>query len=151
MGNCLPCGKTRQLRRELQECTKENTPYLTLTGNVLCKVVDVYDGDTVTVAFRLESTSYKLKVRLFGIDAPEIRTQDAVEKRDALISRDVLRNKVLNKLVWLECKGKEKYGRLLGVLYDENKKENINEYMVIKHHAVPYDGKGPRGRNRQRE
>lgn len=105
-----------------------------------CKVVKVYDGDTITVAGYLKGDPecYKFKVRLNGIDSPELRGSNENEKKHAIISRDALSNKILNNIVTLDIKGTEKYGRLLAdVLYDGT---NMNEWMVNNGYAVKYDG-----------
>lgn len=47
------------------------------------KVVKVYDGDTITIASKLPyiaSPIYNFHVRLNGIDAPEIRSKNEIEK-----------------------------------------------------------------------
>lgn len=105
-----------------------------------CKVIKVYDGDTITVAAYLKGDSqcYKFKVRLNGIDSPELRGSNENEKKHAVISRDVLSDKILNNIVTLDIKGTEKYGRLLAdVIYDGT---NMNEWMINNGYAVKYDG-----------
>lgn len=44
------------------------------------KVLDVYDGDTVTILFQLGSMFFKEKLRLASVDAPEIKTRNPAEK-----------------------------------------------------------------------
>lgn len=105
-----------------------------------CKVIKVYDGDTITVAAFLKGDPecYKFQVRLNGIDSPEMRGSSENEKKHAIISRDALSEQILNKIIKLEIKGKEKYGRLLAdVLYNG---KNMNEWMVQNGYAVKYDG-----------
>lgn len=51
-----------------------------------CKIVEVYDGDTVTVEIKR-----RVRVRLLGCWAPEIRTRDDQEKRQARASREHLK------------------------------------------------------------
>ena len=105
-----------------------------------CKVIKVYDGDTITVAGYLKGDPecYKFKVRLNGIDSPELRGSNENEKKHAIIARDALSNKILNNMVILDIKGTEKYGRLLAdVLYDGT---NMNEWMINNGYAVKYDG-----------
>lgn len=66
-------------------------------------VVDVHDGDTL----RLQSGQ---RVRLWGIDAPELRQPYGVEARDHLARL------VKGKVVRLEPHGEDRYGRLLAVV-----------------------------------
>ena len=43
------------------------------------RVIKVYDGDTITIQFRLpykESPLYKISVRLNGLDCPELKTKN---------------------------------------------------------------------------
>jgi len=106
-----------------------------------CKVIGVYDGDTITVAAYLKKDPqcYKFKVRLSGIDSPEMRGSSDNEKKHAIESRDALKEQILDKIVCLDISGLEKYGRILAdVIYDG---KNMNEWMLNNHYAVPYDGK----------
>merc|ERR1719231_1697933 len=87
--------------RRLAKCTQSNT--LKFVPDVRrARVVSVYDGDTITVAARHHKGSPALfKVRLAGIDAPEMRGGSAAEKQAALAARDFLRDLVLEKHVTL--------------------------------------------------
>jgi len=105
-----------------------------------CKVIKVYDGDTITVAAFLKGDPecYKFRVRLNGIDSPELRGSGENEKKHAVISRDALSSQILNKIITLDVKGNEKYGRVLAdVLHNGI---NMNEWMVQNGYAVKYDG-----------
>jgi micrococcal nuclease len=99
------------------------------------KVINVYDGDTITIAMWIGFQKYSFKLRLFGIDTPEIRSAD---KEKAIIARDYLKNIILNKKVKITFDKEEKYGRLLGIVYYNNK--NINNLMVEKGYAKVYFG-----------
>ena len=74
----------------------------------------------------------KVKIRLSGIDTPEIRGS---EREDGLVSRDFLRSLVLDKEIILQTfKDKTgKYGRYIGVLHLDG--QNINELLVETGHA----------------
>ena len=49
------------------------------------KVIKIVDGDTIDVMLDLGfDIMYKSRVRLFGIDTPESRTRDKVEKNMVL-------------------------------------------------------------------
>lgn len=89
-------------------------------------VTDVYDGDTITVDIDLGfwTTIRKQKIRLFGINAPELKGDS---RESGLVSKLWLEKMVLGKSIILESiKDKsEKYGRLLGIIYLETK--TINE------------------------
>ena len=73
-----------------------------------------------------------------GYDSPELRTKDEEEKKAAIIARDVLKNKILNKIVDIHCGKFDKYGRLLGNIYYN--KTNINEWMITNNYGYIYNG-----------
>ena len=92
------------------------------------KIIGVYDGDTVTALVDLGfGITNKIKVRLKGINTPELR---GVERAQGIISRDFLREKILNKDIVIETfkDKKGKYGRYIGTLWIND--ENINELLV---------------------
>jgi len=137
------------LKSDLDTCTTKNTPFFTFAcKEFLCKCISVYDGDTITVAFKpfsnVENTNvgsiYKYNIRLAGIDTPEIRTKNPDEKKRAIVIRDKLREKILNKFVFIKCGKFDKYGRLLGDVYDEKKTEHINKWLIDNGFAYAYDG-----------
>lgn len=103
-------------------------------------VTKVYDGDTCTVDIDLGLGSWIRgeKVRLYRINAPEVR---GAERPAGLRSRDFLRSKILDKEVLLETvkDKKGKYGRYLADIWlkDENGNwANINDLLVQQGHAV---------------
>lgn len=103
------------------------------------KVVDVYDGDTCTVAFQLNGQWYHTKLRLLGIDTPEIRGSPADVKVKAFAARDALSELVLGKVVELKnAKMEKKWGRLLADIYIGSL--HVNKYMLDNGYGVPYDG-----------
>ena len=107
------------------------------------KVTKVIDGDTIDVIIDLGfDIMYKSRVRLFGIDTPESRTRDLVEKKYGLMSKDFLKDKFKNaeKIVIKTHKGEEtgKFGRILGEIFCDN--VNINQQMCDVGHAVAYYG-----------
>jgi micrococcal nuclease len=58
----------------------------------VAEVVSVYDGDTCTCVVDLGfKTFQRIKVRLVGIDTPEIRTKDLEEKKKRLVKRKNIR------------------------------------------------------------
>ena len=117
----------------LENCKYFNFFILYLYMNKLYKynatVVKVYDGDTITcdidVGFGI--ILRKQKIRLFGLNTPEVRGK---EKELGIISRDKLREKILNKSIILETikDKKGKYGRWLGIIHLNE--ENINEWLI---------------------
>ena len=103
-----------------------------------CKVVKVYDGDTITVAFYLNRTLYRTNVRLLGIDCAELKGSSEEEKKMAVAARDALSAKIMNEVVELRKTSTEKYGRLLAEVWLGD--TNVNVWMLLNNYAVPYDG-----------
>lgn len=130
-----------------EDCTLENTPWLSLNGIICqCKVIDVYDADTVTIVLNWNSSMYKVKCRLFGIDSAEKRTKNKEEKALSLEATEWLKSVIYNKVIWVKCGKWGKYGgRMLGVLYlseeDLKNDKSINYSIVEKGYAYKYDGK----------
>ena len=59
------------------ENTTIDVPEFSLSGyKCYCKVLDVYDGDTITLGFIFSKNIYKKRCRLEGIDCAEIRTKN---------------------------------------------------------------------------
>lgn len=91
-------------------------------------VTSVHDGDTIT----LHTEAGTKKIRLAGIDAPEIKQPYGIESRDAL------RQDVLNRTVTVDTTKLDKYGRSVGkVLIDD---EDINLKQVTRGLAWVYTG-----------
>ena len=66
------------------------------TLSYLCykvEVVDVYDGDTITI----DINDRHVRIRLAGIDAPELNAKTQEEKNEAIQSRDYLESLLLDK------------------------------------------------------
>lgn len=104
--------------------------------NYLAIITKVHDGDTVTADVDLGFGLWLRgqKIRLSGINAPELRLPEGA------ISRDFLTDLVIGKIVTLDTikDKKEKYGRWLGVIWVG--KVNVNELMVAKNLAVIMEG-----------
>ena len=102
----------------------------------------VYDGDTVTVDFDLGFgiTFSGQKIRLLGINAPEVR---GPQRPDGLKSRDALRDRIGNK--WVKVKTHKdrrgKYGRWLGEIYLLDEDESVNQWLIKEGLATEYKKK----------
>ncbi len=105
------------------------------------KVVDVYDGDTCKVVFPVLRKLYKFNCRILGVDTPEIRTRNKEEKEYGLKVRDKLRERILDKVVWIECGDFDKYGRLLiDIKNPLLEGEKISEWLIKNKYAFAYNG-----------
>jgi micrococcal nuclease len=107
------------------------------------KVTNVVDGDTIDVELDLGfNISYSQRVRLAGIDTPESRTKDKMEKALGLESKQRLKD-VLSKaqLVVIRTElpdSSEKYGRILGWLFVDGAEKSVNEALVADGYAWGY-------------
>jgi len=116
--------------------------FFTLADDYLAKIVKVVDGDTVNAVLDLPGFGLcKFKVRLYGINTPELRPPKIDPKRDEIIikakeAKKVLSSKVLNQIVTLKCYGWGKYGRLLAEIIVGD--ENINEWLVKNGYGERY-------------
>lgn len=106
--------------------------------NYKATITAVYDGDTVTadVDLGFYMIQKKVKIRLYGIDTPELRDKNPELKLAAQNSRDALKKHVLNQEVTLKSYGKGKYGRWLCEIFVGD--TNINQWLIEKGLAKPY-------------
>lgn len=110
-----------------------------LTGNAHAgRIIEgmvraVYDGDTVLLTTREES---RLKVRLYGIDAPETNKPDKPGQPYGGISRRTLMYKIMGRRVSAEIVDMDQYKRAVAVIRYEGR--DINREMVSEGAAWAY-------------
>jgi len=110
------------------------------------KVVRIVDGDTVDVDIDLGFGVWlrKERIRLLGIDTPESRTRDKVEKKYGLAAKAFLKKTLGTSPILKTTKdGKGKFGRILGeflIDFDDGTRINVNQFLVDNYHAVQYQG-----------
>jgi micrococcal nuclease len=104
------------------------------------QVVKIVDGDTVDVLIDLGfELTKKERVRIAGIDTPEKRTTNELEKRLGKEASNFAE-------VWFSQPGQiivktekdEKYGRMLGYFY--RGEESYSELAIAQGYAWVYDG-----------
>ena len=122
----------------------------------------IVDGDTVDVDIDLGFSTVlkKQRVRLMGIDTPESRTRDKVEKLFGKASKAHLKHLLSEGDITLVSHDKGKFGRILGELFvshvdseedwmDESEghqtfesstRVSVNQQMINDSHAVEYTG-----------
>jgi micrococcal nuclease len=116
------------------------------------KVVKVVDGDTVDVDIDLGFGIWMKdeRVRIMGIDTPESRTRDKVEKKFGLAAKERLKQ-LLGKDTVLKTQVnkngedmKGKFGRILGDFhtydYDTDSVRAVTSILIDEGHAVLYFG-----------
>jgi endonuclease YncB( thermonuclease family) len=126
--------------------------------HVPVRIIRIYDGDTLWVAFRVwwsvgqkpprGQQWYHVCVRTLGYDSPEIRQPRSLSedvrrerKQKAYAARDALSEFTKGEIYATFGKW-DKYGRALATLYrmGPDGLEDINEQMVQQGYGVPYFG-----------
>ena len=133
---------------DLVQKTKQNTPLFSLEGREFdAKVVYIYDGDTIHVVFKVFGEYHRWNCRISGVDTPELRTKNEAEKQMGYKVRDIIRERLMDKLVRVKCGEFDKYGRLLLDVYmpDEHRTEGkevetLSEWLIENKYAYSYDG-----------
>ena len=144
----MMCEDSKELICELNNCGK-HTPTFTLVNQIkLCKVVDIYDGDSCKVIFKHNGIINKWNIRMNGYDSPEIRPSVKLKNRDeikkkAIEAKEYLKSLIMNEnqLVYLKCSEFDKYGRLLGNIFiNKDDNESVNDIMIASEYAYEYHG-----------
>ena len=118
------------------------------------KILRVVDGDTVDVDIDLGFGvwMHKERVRMMGIDTPESRTRDKVEKKFGLASKEYVKAylpigamQILKTEIDKSGEDKKgKFGRILGdfLVYDskEDAQKKLTEIMISQGYGVAYHG-----------
>lgn len=142
---------------------KKNFDLENIEGNFY--VESVYDGDTITILVPTKLTVYNMissntivsqqnlkedkiilnqvKVRLYGIDTPELKSSLNIPNREEYIkkaneAKKFLLTTILNKIIRVKFLLNDKYGRPLAIIYHNN--IDINQLMIEKGFAKSYDG-----------
>ena len=118
--------------------------------NYNAKCVNIVDGDTIDAEIDLGfDVKVKKRIRLAGINAPESRTRNKVEKKLGLAAKERLKELMEGAANCFELESQElgKFGRVLGRLHidkiagkDRITKVCVNDCLVEEGHAVEYDG-----------
>jgi micrococcal nuclease len=144
MGNSVAKYRNQRTFNQLMNINPEQVELFSLKGvKYPCRIVSVYDGDTCTAMFKMNKKPVKFKVRMLGYDSPEMKprlnlpNRDQI-KRDAVVAKEALISKTKDREISLHCGDWDKYGRLLGTLYENNK--SINEWMILSGYGYRYDG-----------
>lgn len=160
MGNCI-CQESN-VHPDLQmidlempdyiykDSTDQNTPVYSFNHmKKKIKVLRVIDGDTLDIALYSDDTRriFKYRVRLYGIDTPEKKPLQSNPNREKEIEASKQSMKAMqdmvdqnSQLMYMLFHTPDKYGRLLGTLYDK-KGVDINQWMIKQGHAIEYFGK----------
>jgi endonuclease YncB( thermonuclease family) len=95
------------------------------------KDIQVIDGDTIHIG--------KHKYRFFGIDAPETKQiceKDNKKIQCGVIAKNVLKDKIADKIPECVVKDKDRYQRLVAECFIG--KQSLSRFMVREGYAVAY-------------
>ena len=104
----------------------------------------IVDGDTIDVILDLGfDLKMESRIRFAGINAPESRTRDPVEKEQGLAAKRYVEDWISalegRIIIQTSLDDRGKYGRILGrILSDDG--DCLNDEMVSLGHATPYHG-----------
>jgi endonuclease YncB( thermonuclease family) len=148
--------------REMYRQHGSNTPYFSLKGvETYARVIDVYDGDTITLVFDVNGFFLKFKCRLIGIDTCEIHSKNKENKQLAQLAKNRLFNLITNTamnednskkelvkyfdenmfVIWIKCQEFDKYGRLLIDCYlTAESQKSFSDVLLEEKLAYPYEG-----------
>lgn len=125
--SCAPVDAPRRERRK---------------GRFQARVIDVYDGDTVTLLY-IDGLGrfWRRRARLLGVDTPELHGPRAAAAREA---REFLRNSTdARRPIPVDFDGTDKYGRLL-VRFRLLGGEWAAQALLDRGLGVPMDSRGRR-------
>ena len=120
------------------------------------RVVDIYDGDTITCVIPIFTNFYKFHIRLYDIDTCEMKSKEEENKKLAYKARNRMVEMITNKIVFdkdkrkeirsllnqhtymvkIKCGDFDKYGRLLAWIFPYNSDLNIKVEDSFNHLLV---------------
>lgn len=122
--------------------------------NYEINLIRVVDGDTIIADIDLgfDIILRSQTIRLHTIDTPEIHSEDEIEEKQGLISKQkliellMIKDEKLNQyaaknniILYVNKNNyKDKYGRILGIVFVAT--VNINSYLIDNNYAVVYTG-----------
>ena len=162
MGNCISDQNNSNQNDQdnidnlLMRLEPNNLKKTSYEGTIArARVISVYDGDTITIAFfpeyHIKEIPFVGSFRLYGFDAPEMKPSLSDEFHDLHKEcgkkvQNIISNKILDKLVWVEFMKNEKFGRMMGNIYLEPKDKNgkfgqsLNDWIVEHKLGKEYHG-----------
>ena len=170
MGSC--CSRSKDQNVDLQSSSRSISIGLAATSNkntlenfdhttidflphrkkiIDAKVIDCYDGDTITILYGYGNEFLKTKIRVIGIDTPEIRVLGEfkgtsignLEQEAALHVKNDVKNLIENKIFKVRMDKFDKYGgRVNGTIFLplETGYNTLSDYLIAKRYAKEYSG-----------
>jgi len=118
----------------------------TIAGPVFARVISIYDGDTIEVLAKVwPGHQINVRVRIRGIDAPEMRGRCATEREAAIDARNRLRGLIASQPVRLtNIRGGKYFGRVLADV-EASSGRDMEEMLLAAGLVRPYRGKRRKG------
>lgn len=137
---------------ELDNIDPKTVPTVPHQGKIIsAKVTDVYDGDTITVVFRFGDDFMKIRIRIVGVDAPEVKVRGQGRGKMVLLEeeagryiREKVKKMIDQKTIQVRFDKWDKYGgRVIGsvILPPPSKHTTLTEWLMSKKYAKEYFGK----------
>ncbi len=106
------------------------------------KVIKIYDGDTITIS----DGTHEIRVRLIGIDTPEMNEKNPILRNLANQAKDYLSSLILNQFIYLQLDHfneksmhLDKFGRLLAYVYLFSDNLFVNAQMMRMGFSQEYE------------
>lgn len=107
------------------------------------KYLSNYDGDTITFTLPGVHAFFgeKAKIRVLGIDSPELSSKRPCETEWGRVAKKLVQAELKHakRIHLTNLKGHDKYGRILAEVEYDGK--NLGQVLMKNHLAVPYQGK----------
>jgi len=105
-------------------------------------VTRVIDGDTfeceLDLGFKIKKS--KVRVRLLGVNTPELHSKDAEEKKEAYRAKEFTKQEIDKKEVIIKSNKVDAFGRCLAIVYYKQGDDwiNLNSLLLKKRLAKVY-------------
>jgi endonuclease YncB( thermonuclease family) len=114
--------------------------------NYIAVVKNVFDGDAITVDLDLGFgvTLIDRRLRLRGVDAPKLKTEDPDEKKRAYETREFVKRKVaeVGNAVYIRTYKSGKFGKFISDVWfnkkdaEDGKWETTLNFMLLDNHLA---------------
>lgn len=104
-----------------------------------CRILRVIDGDTLEVGIIKDLRRVRLRLRIMGVDTPETRTRNPVEKRCGIYVKRIVQERLVDTTTRIIISDHDKYGRAVGdVLVSSDMW--MSTWLLCNNYAIPYTG-----------
>lgn len=135
---------TWNLETELLQSCSADIPKVPRCKEIIpAMIIGVYDGDTITAIFVLSSSDFfRIQLRINGIDSPELRSKNPLEKEAGKVVKNYVKNKLLSRILPIQILKWDKYGGRMDaeVYLDESCKTTLSQKLLRKGLVKPFSG-----------